>query len=166
MKKLFILLISLIFYTCSTSSDPNDNATKLYISPATSEISLSGENSLSLIIQDSQNSIFGISLQIGYNDSVLSFLDSTGFSSGDFFDQNAVSFVRNNGSTIHLSFSQLKGQNSKSGSGSICNLTFHASALGNSNIEINKNNLYFYDCMGDEITISNLNVESALIIVR
>ena len=166
MKKLFILIISILFYTCTISSDPNEADPNISLSPATSELSVGGQSSLSLMIQDNQKAIFGISLQIDYNNSVLNFSDSTGFATGDLFDQNAVKFVRKNGSTIHLSISQLNGQNSASGSGTICNLTFNAATLGNSNVEIKQNDLLFYDSKGDEITIPNLKIESASISVK
>ena len=166
MKKIVILLLSLIFYTCSTSSDPNDPDPKIYLTPATSELSLSDQSTLSLMIQDNQKPVFGLSLQIEYNNSVLSFSDSTGFATGNYFDQSAVSFVRNEGSIIHLSFSQLRGELSKSGSGTVCSLTFNAIGVGNSNVEIKQNDLRFYDHKGNEITISNLKVGLASINVQ
>jgi hypothetical protein len=166
MKKLIILIVSIIFYTCSTSSDPNEADPTISLSPAASEVSVNGQSTLSLMIQDNQKSFFGISLQVDFNNSVLNFSDSTGFTPGDLFDQNAVNFVRKNGSTIHLSMSQLNGQSSANGSGKICTLTFSAAALGNSIVEINQNDLLFYDSNGNEITIPNLKIGSASVTVK
>jgi len=93
-------------------------------------------------------------------------LPSTGFVAGTMFDQSAVSFVQRNGSTIHLSMSQLNGQISTSGSGTIGTLTFHANAIGNSVIGILQDELYFYDSNGANITIDDLKIESASINVQ
>ena len=166
MKKLIIIFISIVFYTCSSSSDPNDKTQKIYLSPASSDISVTGQVDLNLMVENFQQSVFGLSLQIEYNNSVLAFSDSSGVTFGSLFGQSAINFVNNNGSTIHISISQIRGQNAVSGSGTICTLTFEATGQGSSNVEISPADLYFYNFAGDNISMSELVVESASINVN
>jgi cohesin domain-containing protein len=165
MKKLIILIVSILLYSCSNSSDPEPKPTIL-LSPASSNISLGAQTELNIVIQDNQKSIFGISMQIDYNGSMLNFIDSTGFVAGNMFDQGAVSFIQRNGSTIHLSLSQLNGQLSANGSGTVGTLKFQANTAGNSVVSILQDELYFYDSIGDEIAISGLIIESASVMVQ
>lgn len=163
MKKLTILIISIIFYTCSSSSDPNDKSQRIYLSPASSDVSVSGQVDLNLMIENFQQTIFGLSLQVDYNNSLLSFSDSSGISFGGLFGQSTVKFVSSNGNTIYISVSQIRGQSSVSGSGTICTISFQASAPGASNVEISPSDLHFYDFAGNDISISELEISSAAI---
>ena len=61
--------------------------------PDTLIIGLAQQGCLSLRIENLELPIFGISLRIGYISSMLSFVDSTGFDSGDFFGSNVLAFV-------------------------------------------------------------------------
>jgi len=165
MKNLLILIIAISLLACSTSTD-SDNNPKIYLSPASANVSISEQTSLEIIIEDNQKSFFGISMQLSYDNTKLGFVDSTGFVAGAMFDQSAISFAKKNGSKIHLSLTQLNGQASTSGSGTIGTLTFQATATGNSVIDFLEDDLIFYDSNGSEIKISDLNVESAAITVQ
>ncbi len=156
----------MFFITCSTTSDPNEPNPIIYLSPANSDLSLTGQSNLSLIIENISNSIFGMSLQIDYNNSILNFVDSTGFSKENYFSQSAISFAKNNGSKIYLSFSQLQGSSVVSGSGTICSLTFGANLAGNALIDIDPNEIVFYNANGEEFVIPNLEVAQASINVQ
>ena len=168
MKKLLILIVSIIFFTCSNSSDPDPDPT-IYLSPSSSNISIGGQTDLNIVIEDNDKSVFGISMQIVFENSSLGFTDSSGFSAGAMFDQNAISFVQSNGSIIHLSLTKVNDpfiNVELSSSGKVGTLTFQANVAGNSIVSILGDELYFYDSNGEEITISDLSIESASINVQ
>ncbi len=95
MKRLFILIASITMLACSTSSDP-DPKPKIYLSPASANVSVGEQVDLNIIIDENKESIFGISMQISYNNTILGFVDSTGFMPGSMFNQNALSFAQRN----------------------------------------------------------------------
>ena len=165
MKKLIIFVFTISILACSTSTESEANP-KIYLSPANANVSLNEQTSLEIKIEDNQKSFFGISMQILYDNTKLGFVDSSGFVAGSMFDQNAISFAQKNGSIIHLSLSQLNGQTSTSGSGTIGTITFSAIGTGNSEITFIEENLVFYDSNGEEIVISDLNIASATIAVQ
>ena len=168
MKKLLILIVSIIFFTCSNSSDPDPDPT-IYLSPASSNISIGGLTDLNIVIEDNDKSVFGISMQIVFENSSLGFTDSSGFTAGAMFDQNAINFVQSNSSIIHLSLTKVNDpliNVELSASGKVGTLTFQANVAGNSIVSILEDELYFYDSNGEEITIADLNIESASINVQ
>jgi len=165
MKKIIILIVAISLFACSTSTE-SDTDPKIYLTPASANVSIGGQTSVDIVIEDNQKSFFGISMQISYDNTKLSFIDSTGFVAGAMFDQSAISFAQKNGSTIHLSLTQLNGLASTSGSGTVGTLTFQAIAAGNSVIDFQEDDLIFYDSNGSEIKISALDVESAAITVQ
>jgi hypothetical protein len=82
------------------------------------------------------------------------------------FNQSAISFAQKNNSTIHLSVSQINGETSASGSGTVGTLTFRAQSQGSSPISIQTDELKFYNANGNEINITGLEIESATIFVQ
>lgn len=166
MKKIIILVISVTLLACSTSDEP-DPKPRLYLSPGSSTVSIGEQVNLDLKIENNQKSIFGISLQMNFESSSLSFVDSSGFVAGNMFDdQTAISFVQTNGDNIHLAISKLNGQVSTSGSGKIGTLTFSATSSANSDIVINQDELFFYDYHGTKITIPELAIGKATVQVQ
>jgi len=165
MKKIIILIVAISLFACSTSTE-SDTDPKIYLTPASANVSIGGQTSVDIVIEDNQKSFFGISMQISYDNTKLSFIDSTGFVSGEMFSQSAISFAQINGSTIHLSLTQINGENNTSGSGTVGTLTFQANATGNSIVGFLEDELNFYDSNGAKVSISGLDTESASITVQ
>ena len=134
--------------------------------PDTLIIGLAQQGSLSLRIENLELPIFGISLRIGYISSMLSFVDSTGFDSGDFFGSNVLAFVEEDNSVIYLSLVLTQGEEAVSGSGTIGNITFKGYDLGSSEVMIIPSDLHFYDPYGSNIDFIYLEIENATIYVE
>lgn len=162
-----LLISSIIFlFSCQESIDPQPADPIIFLSPNNNSITIGEQKEISLQIQNFSKSIFGISLQIDYDNSVVTFNDAVDMVVGDFFDLNAISFVRNNDSRIHLSFTQIQGQNEVNGSGVLCKLTFKGNSAGVSTIQLLQSKLFFYDVAGNKIDISNLKYDDATINVQ
>ncbi|MCH7732999.1 MAG: hypothetical protein IIB44_10930 [Candidatus Marinimicrobia bacterium] len=78
-------------------------------SPSNVSIGVGDEGDLTLQVEDFEVSIFRISMRIAYNSTIVTFTDSTGFTVGDFFDPDIVTFVRDDYSRIHLTITLTQG---------------------------------------------------------
>ena len=89
-------------------------------------------------------------MRIVYDSSIVSFSDSTGFSVGDFFGSEFISFVKEE----------------VSGSGDLGVLTFGGKSPGSSTVDVIPSELHFYDSDGNEVIIPDLEIENAIIAVQ
>jgi hypothetical protein len=157
-----ICLVSILFYGCGgKASNPETSAIpKLLLTLDNSSKSIGQTVNLSLEFQDMQDSVFGISLQLDYDNSIVTFDDSTGITPGDFLGNNILQFARDVDSSVHISLTKLRGQAGSSGSGAIATLTFIASNTGNFVFGIESANINLYDSDGNTINISTLEIGS------
>jgi len=160
----FIFLV--IFLSCESSTEPDPAASKLYISAANTTMAVGEQNTISLKVQNLSESIFAISLKIEFDNTVLEYSNPPVISSGDFFTQSAISFAQQNNAQIHMSVSQIKGQEQVSGSGTICTFNMDAESTGSSILKIVNNEIHFYDSSGEEISVSDLKYEATTINVE
>ena len=167
MKYLAIILSIVILFGCETSTDPEQPIPKMYLSPGSVTISVGEQSEIALKILNIPESVFGMSLQLDYDNTVLAFSDSLGLSVGEFFGQNAVVvFVKEENSKIYLTFSKIQSENPASGSGTICTLTFTGISAGSSVIQLAQNIFNFYDSAGETITMSDLTYVGTAITVQ
>jgi hypothetical protein len=166
MKRIIFILVMILLFYCEKSTEPKQNNPKLYLSPDDVTISVGAQSTIDLIIQDCPESFFGLSLQIEYNNSIVSFDDSLGLSTGDFFDSNAIVFVKENSNKIHLTITQIQGQNQVNGSGIVCTITFTGLLVGSSSIQLMENEIHFYNSVGNEIEIPRLMYQHSKINVQ
>lgn len=101
-----------------------------------------------------------------FHSSIVSFIDSIGFSVGDFFGTDVVAFTREEVSIIHLTVTLTQGQEEVSGSGGLGVLTFVGKSSGTSTVDITSSELYFYDSDGNEMVFRDLEIENAIIAVQ
>jgi len=159
------LCILLLFMGCEELTDELDDSLAFKLEPAFQTISMNNEASISLDIQNLSQPIFAVSMQINYSSSVLSFNDSTGFGVGEFFGNQNVIFVQEENSIINIALSIQQGNNEVDGSGTIGILTFKGNSTGTSEIEISLSELHFFDSTGNEISIGDFELVSAMITV-
>ncbi len=164
MKYLAIILSIVIFFGCETSTDPEQPIHKLYLSPGSTTISVGEQTEISLKVQNISDPVFGMSLQLDYDNTVLAFSDSLAV--GEFFGQNAVVFVKEENSKIYLTFSKIQGEIPASGSGNICTLTFSGSSAGYSEIQLSQNIFNFYNSAGETISMTDLTYSGTAITVQ
>jgi len=139
---------------------------RLFFEPDSVYIAIGQKAKLTLQLDGVSESIFALSLQVTYNEEVISFSDSSGFEAGDFFPQNALVFVRSDHSRVHLSISKVDSQLVRGESSTIGSLTFTGLAAGSSPVQITPNELYFYNDEGEIIDIPALELNEAVVQVR
>jgi len=162
----FILCLILISGCSNDSTEPEEQQPVLFFSESSTTITVGEQTNLSLEIEDFTESVFGVSFQVQYDSSIISFNESSGLSSGDFFGQDAIIFVKDNNSNIHITISQIQGQNVVSGSGVFNTFTFNGKSFGNCTIQITPEDLHFYDINGNIIELQDLEFKSAIINVQ
>ena len=158
-----ILFIFLLVMSCEDLKEDGTLAFKL--EPAFQTMPINNEASLSINVQNLSQPIFAISMQVNYSSSVLSFNDLTGFSDGGFFGNQNVVFVNEDNSIIYIAMSIQQGNSEIDGSGTICTLTFKGNATGSSEIDISLSDLHFFDSDGNEISVGEFEIETAMITV-
>jgi hypothetical protein len=168
MKKIIILtLIFTLILSCSDSgTGPEQGDPTISFSPETISFSNGTQTEISLEVSDLITEIFAISLQLNYDAVILSFNEITGFSAGDFFGQNEISFIKVNEGKIHMSFSLTQGSQSLKGSGTLGTFTFSGITVGNCTLAIDESELVFYDESGNSFEISDLIITSTSISVE
>jgi len=163
---IFVFCLILISGCSNDSTEPEELQPALFFSQSYTSITVGGQANLSLEIQNLTESVFGVSFQMQYDSSIVSFNESSGMSSGDFFGQDAIVFVKDNDTNIHITIAQIQGQSEVSGSGIFSTFTFIGKLTGNCTIEIIPEDLHFYDVNGNIVELQDLAFESATIIVQ
>jgi hypothetical protein len=146
-----------------TTGGDEQQTPQLYFSPVNASVVVGQDTSISLMVKDISPAIFGISMEISFDSTIVSFSDSLGFEVGTMFGTDAIQFVRQENSIIHLSITEIQGQNSVSGSGTIGTLKFGGHSVGSSEILVVPDKLHFYDSNGREITISECEIGDATV---
>lgn len=160
---LTILLFIIPFISCEKESKPDPI---ILFRPGTLTLHTGQSGELSIKIEDLREHIFGVTMRIVYDPNIVSFSDSTGFESGDFFGNEIVSFVEKGDSVIHIALTLTQGQSEERGSGYLGDLTFTGNSPGSSTIEILPTELVFYDSEGNDVVIPDLEIEAAEITVQ
>jgi len=168
MKKLVVIFsVTLILLNCSDKKGTGvDSNPVISFSPPIIQLETGEQGQISLDFHDFNADIFAVSMQISCDSSIASFNESTDFTSGDFFGQDAVIFVRNENDTIYLTLSLIQGTTPVKGSGTLANFNFTGNSAGSTTLIPSENQLYFYDEDGNDIEILNLTIESAAIEVQ
>jgi len=138
----------------------------IYFSPDSTVLSVNNESGIDIIMENFEITMFGISLRIEYDSTLVSFTDSTGFNIGNIFDPTAIVFSKAENSIIYLSLTQLQGQNQVLGSGTLGTLTFKGKSAGNCMIQIIPAKLNIYDNLGNQIVLPEMEFKSAEIEIQ
>jgi len=166
--KLIIGAVCIIYFVgCSSSTEPmNGPSANIFFTPNEVNTTIGETLLVSLEISELSEAIFGMSLQIGYDSTYISFSDTSGIESGDFLGADAITFSRISDSIIHLSITRIQGQESVSGSGVICTLPIVGKTIGNSSIRILRDDVHFFNVVGDELEIPGLETQNADVMVQ
>ena len=156
---------SSIDYCGDCDDNPDNDCALISFSSENQNISINESISLDLELQGLSDSIFAVSMEINYNDSILIFNDSTGFNIGEFFGDENITFVNQVNSSIYFSVSIQQGGMKVNGSGTIGVFQFEGLTNGISDVEILENSLKFFNSSGSEIDISKLQIKSSRITV-
>ena len=152
--------------SCDVCDDNTDNDCALInLTPHDTTIGVNETVDVEMDFKGLSDSIFAISMQVIYDNSILSFDDSTGYNLGDFFD-DVISFINEDSSSIYFSITLMQGATMVDGSGKIISFEFQGIAPGSSEIEVLSSDTQFYDAQGNEVSISNLEFSSSEINVN
>lgn len=162
-----VILPLVLLSGCSdTSTEPEPEPRPgIFITPSTASLALGQRTDFLLSVENLSPPVFAVSLQISFDDSVLSGSDSLYPAASGFFGPNAVSFAQAEDSTVHVAISRVQGQTQVSGSGSLCQLRFTGRATGSCRLEIVPAELRFYDSLGTVIAIPDLEIRAATVSV-
>lgn len=130
----------------------------LEITPLDAQIEVNSNFNQIISLKDFEYPIFGISFRVMYDDSIISVNDSTGFSIGDFFGNNSISFAKVDSSKIFITISLTQGSNKKTGSGELCRYLSTGLAVGQTFINIQNDELFFYDEYGNTISTPDFRI--------
>jgi len=166
MKYFVLFLFMFIIFSCDSNTEPETEVQKMYLSASNTSISVGVQTEIILKILNIPEPVFGISLQLEYDNSIINFSESNGLTVEDFFGLNVVSFVKDENSKLYLTFSKIQGESLASGSGDICKLTFTGISAGSSSIQFLPYEIYYYNSVGELITISGLEYEGVTIEVK
>jgi hypothetical protein len=169
MKRFFIIFFFIqviIFVGCEDKSgNVEDNIIRLDFTPSEAVIAVGEDASIELKVNDIDQPFFALSMRIEYDSSVVAFLEADFDDDSSIFSPNAITFVQNAGSIIHLSLTQIQGQPSVSASGNLATFTFKGLSPDSCSINILPDDLHFYDSSGAEIEVFQPEISNALIIV-
>jgi len=157
-----------IFCGCQSNSPtepPPDETQRLSFTPEDVTISIGQQTALTLRIENLSDSVFAISLQIDYDNTILSFSSVSAAESEDFFGTEAVQFVQDTLSVLHVALSRIQGQPEVSGSGTLCSFQLEGNAAGSTSFEVTPEHLKFYDSKGREIEAQDIEIQSATVSV-
>ncbi len=166
LTSLFLMSVFLAGCDKNPASPPEESAPRLRFEPVSVHVGLGREASLTLKMDDFSAPVFAVSLQIYFNDEIVSFSDSLGLHRDDYFGPDALLFVESVDSTIHLSLSSVPIPAPGELSGTFCVLTFRGEGVGSSEIRIMRDELYFYDSEGEPLVVSGLETKDAEIQVE
>ena len=166
MKIFIYLILLLMIFGCSDEAD-NTNEFILHLTLQPAEATFNqGENiQLGIKIAECSQPIFGICLQMEFNEEVISYMDSTAIIPGDFFGENCITFAQEENGIIHLTISLVQGKTLLSGSGKLCSLNFNAVNSGETVINILSEEITVYDAEGNILEVKSLETGDAVVTV-
>ena len=159
-----LLLIGLILTSCEDDKQTTPEPTML-LSSSSSSITVGGSTILSLELANMEKSVFGVSIQISYDASVVEVGTSSGFMQGTYFGTNAISLFETADNTVHFSISAIQGDAMVNGTDKLCDFTVTGLSSGTTTYTIVPEEIHFIDDNGDEVIITDLEVGDLIITV-
>ena len=154
MKFSIYFALTLVFIlSCDEPVEPDP---LLVFESSNSFIQNNEEFEIILKLNDNNTPIFGIYIKIDYESTILLFDDESGFSAGNYFGENKITFVHEENNSIFLTNTLIQGEPRKSGSGLIGTFTFLPKLGGTTEIKIDEQQLEFYDEIGEIIEIEKI----------
>ena len=154
MKFSIYFALTLVFIlSCDEPVEPDP---LLVFESSNSFIQNNEEFEIILKLNDNNTPIFGIYIKIDYESTILLFDDESGFSVGNYFGENKITFVHEENNSIFLTVTLMQVEPKKSGYGLIGTFTFLPKLGGTTEIKIDEQQLEFYDEIGEIIEIEKI----------
>ena len=160
-----LLLCSLTMLVCGCSDDdpsipdPDPGVQPSVQLTLTSEtIGVGEESILSIILDDIDDSVFALSLRIGYDPAVVVVDEDTGFLIGDFMSADALALFQIQGRVLYLSLTDIGGTSKALKSGSIGTVTVEGMNADQCDFTIAVEDFRFIDAAGGDVLVTDLQV--------
>jgi hypothetical protein len=165
---ILLLLAALLGAGCKKDSptQPPETHAGLSFSPGEAAVAVGGALALSLAIGEQADSLFAVSLQLHFADSLLAFADFAGIEAGNFLGTDAVVFAQDSGGVLHVAVSRVQGQTPVSGSGTLCTLHFRGRAPGLCALKILPAELHYYTATGADLPTGQADTVRATVRVN
>jgi hypothetical protein len=161
------VFLVMVLWGCSSSTDPMNEATAIIkFTPDNVNVTVGSETIVTIEFTELTIPIFGLSFQLTYDSTYVSFSDTLKIESGGLLGNQAITFTRISETMIYLTITRVQGQESVGGAGVICTLPFMARAVGISTIELLDGAVHLFDSAGDEIDNSGLETGGVSVSVR
>ena len=164
MKFSIYFALTLVFIL--SCDEPEEPEPLLVFESSNSFIQNNEEFEIILRLVDNNTPIFGIYIKIDYESTILLFDDESGFSVGNYFGENKITFVHEENNSIFLTNTLIQGEPRKSGSGLIGTFTFLPKLGGTTEIKIDEQQLEFYDEIGEIIEIEKIQTNPLIVEVN
>lgn len=155
-----------IYSQYSNISDATTLISTLEITPLDVQIGVNSTYNQIFSLKDFEYPIFGISFRVRYNNSIISFNDSTGFTIGNFFGNNSIAFTKSEASKIYVTITLTQGSDKITGSGELCRFICTGENTGQTYINIQNEEIIFYDENGSIILTSDFKVLSSKTVIQ
>jgi len=157
----FIGLLVLLIIGCSNdSATSNQSSIVLDLELMQTSVNLGEEAQLDILVDECSTPIFGICLQIEFDDEILAFSNSNAMVIGDFLGDDLVTFVQEEDGIIYLTFTLTQSNEPVSGSGKLCSIYFETIDSGTSSINILTNEITIYDQNGNIIEFDSIEINN------
>ena len=163
-----ILLTGLILTSCEDdepATPPPTPPPTLLLSSSFSSITVGDSKALSIELADMETSVFGVSMLISYNTTVVEVDTNNSFEQGAYFGTNAIYLFERVEDEIHFSITEVWGDDMVSGTGKLCDFEVKGLTPGTSIFTIIPDEIYFIDTNGEEVVITDLEVGDLTITV-
>jgi Cohesin domain len=166
MKKIIYLVLLLLLSGCADETNKSDEFS-LHVRLQPEDVSINQGDAIwvEIMIEECTQPIFGISMQVEYDEDLLSFADSTSVMTGDFFGDNGITFAGEENGVIHLTMSLVQGDTLLDGNGTLCSLRFNAVNVGEAAINLLSEEISVYDAEGNLLEIEFLETANTIISV-
>ena len=160
------MILGFIIFSCDDTPTENvDTTPHIYLQISDTNLEVDDEFQVSIQIDDIETPVFGINLYIEFDNMIITFTDTTGFSSGSFFGESPILFTEEQDGVIDITVIRVQGESEVTGSGLLGTLTFTAKSPGYSSIEISNTESDFYNSTGIPIYIDGLIIENIVVTI-
>lgn len=161
--KLVMIMIMLVLLMGCALDDVATVESKIELTPYLEESSASvGEDVvLQILVDECTEPIFGLSLQLDYDENYLSYDNQSEIVPGEIFSENSLMFIQAENGIVHISITLLQDEEAVKNTGMLCQLTFYCEAAGITELTIIQDTINAYDQNGNLIELDYQVSQSA-----
>ena len=141
-------------------------APMISLSPSDQELGIGEKFTLSIDIKNFRVAYFGVSLELEFDNEKIEFLQSNRIALGDVWTTAVSGMTKNQPPIIPVYIHQSSSVSKPSMAGSLTSLRFRTMTAGVASIDMLAGDLIFYDETGDPLSIPDLEIVNASILIN